>query len=241
MSTPSTSWPSSAIHTAWVAPRYPVPNTVIFMCCWYASELSETRTPGGRETNIGRTTSASRVQPMLLPCTFSSFVRETSADHPRANALHVLMPPKPGSPDSPRRVPEPGRWSDTRSSQLLRGFSRGLGGDPTEFQARRMTAALASDADLILTMTESQRDKVLAMAPARLKRTFTLREAARLGSLADAGTVEDLAAARPRFRATEPEDVMDPMGKEENVFHEIGLEIADLLGPLLSRLRFGER
>lgn len=105
-----------------------------------------------------------------------------------------------------------------------------------------MTTALASDADLILTMTESQRDKVLAMAPARLKRTFTLREAARLGSLADAGTVEDLAAARPpRFRATEPEDVMDPMGKEENVFHEIGLEIADLLGPLLSRLRFGER
>src|SRR3546814_14864999 len=67
-------------------------------------------------------------------------------------------------------------------------------------------------------MTESQRDKVLAMAPARLKRTFTLREAARLGSLADAGTVEDLAAARPRFRATEPEDVMDPMGKEETCF-----------------------
>ncbi|MBY6386415.1 MULTISPECIES: low molecular weight phosphatase family protein [Rhodococcus] len=117
----------------------------------------------------------------------------------------------------------------------------GLGGDPTEFQARRMTTALASDADLILTMTESQRDKVLAMAPARLKRTFTLREAARLGSLADAATVEDLAAARPRFRAAEPEDVIDPMGKEENVFHEIGLEIADLLGPLLSRLRFGER
>ncbi|MFD6515267.1 low molecular weight phosphatase family protein [Rhodococcus sp. NPDC060176] len=115
-----------------------------------------------------------------------------------------------------------------------------LGGDPGDFQARRLTTALAADADLILTMTESHRDKVLAMAPTRLKRTFTLREAARLATLADAGSVDDLAAARPRFRATEPEDVTDPMGKEEKLFHEIGLQIADLVGPLLSRLRFGE-
>ncbi len=88
----------------------------------------------------------------------------------------------------------------------------GLGGDPTKFQARRMTTALASDADLILTMTESQRDKVLAMAPARLKRTFTLREAARLGSLADAGTVEDLARRQTPISCHRTQDVMDPMG-----------------------------
>jgi protein-tyrosine phosphatase len=55
-----------------------------------------------------------------------------------------------------------------------------LGGDASGFAARQLTSRIASDADLVLTMTRAHRDAVLELAPHRLHRTFTLREAARL-------------------------------------------------------------
>lgn len=112
----------------------------------------------------------------------------------------------------------------------------GLGGDPTNFRARRLTTAIASEADLILAMTERHRDKILALAPTQFKRTFTLREAARLAEESDATTVAELAVARPRYHIQESEDVADPIGADEETFHAVGLEIATLLGPLLRRI-----
>lgn len=113
---------------------------------------------------------------------------------------------------------------------------RGLGGDPDNFQARRLTTALATEADLILTMTERHRDKVLALAPVQFKRTFTLREAARLARASSARTVTDLADARRLHPTSEVEDITDPIGADENTFHEVGTEIATLLGPLLEQI-----
>ncbi|NMM88412.1 hypothetical protein B2J88_29360 [Rhodococcus sp. SRB_17] len=112
----------------------------------------------------------------------------------------------------------------------------GLGGDPTEFRARLFTKSIAAEADLILTMTERHRDQVLTLAPAQFKRTFTLREAARLARAADARGVSDLAAARPLHRTTDIEDVVDPIGKDSNTFHAVGNEIATLLKPLILRM-----
>ncbi len=101
-----------------------------------------------------------------------------------------------------------------------------------------LTADLAAEADLVLTMTERQREKVLALAPEQLKKTFTLKEAARLAEAADAKSVADLAAARPRHKAGEsPEDVPDPMGQDEDTFLTIGSEIADLLGVVARSIR----
>lgn len=114
----------------------------------------------------------------------------------------------------------------------------GLGGNPAEFTARMLTADLAVDADLVLTMTERQREKVLALAPEQLKKTFTLKEAARLAEAADAKSVADLAAARPRHKSDgTPEDVPDPMGKDEDTFLTIGSEIAELLGVISRSIR----
>ncbi|MDI9915083.1 low molecular weight phosphatase family protein [Rhodococcus sp. IEGM 1379] len=115
----------------------------------------------------------------------------------------------------------------------------GLGGDPTDFRARLFTKSIAAEVDLILTMTERHRDQVLTLAPAQFKRTFTLREAARLAGASDATTVAELAAARPRFRTREIEDVIDPMGKDSNTFHAVGNEIATLLTPAILRLATG--
>lgn len=69
-----------------------------------------------------------------------------------------------------------------------------------------------------------------------LKRTFTLREAARLQQLSGAETVAELAAARAQFPAPGPEDVTDPIGLDEDTFVAVGTEMADLLLPLLARI-----
>ena len=63
------------------------------------------------------------------------------------------------------------------AAKSLGGLGRGVRQFPVR---RRLTARIASEADLILTMSERHRDKVLGLAPMQFRRTFTLREAARL-------------------------------------------------------------
>lgn len=57
---------------------------------------------------------------------------------------------------------------------------RALGATTDQSAARRLTPALITAADVILTATVTERDDVLSMMPAALNRTFTLREFARL-------------------------------------------------------------
>lgn len=108
-----------------------------------------------------------------------------------------------------------------------------LGGDASGFTARQLTPTIASDADLVLTMTVAHRDRVLKLAPQQLHKTFTLREAARLVSECNARHVADLAAFRPRFPAREPSDIPDPIGHDEAFFEMVGARIADLLPSIL--------
>jgi len=112
-----------------------------------------------------------------------------------------------------------------------------LGGDPTGFAARRITPAVAEDADLIITMSERQRGKVIQLAPRKMRVTFTLPEAARVHSESGAQTVAELATARAQSSAPGPEDIVDPIGRDEETFVAVGTEIADLLLPLLAGLR----
>jgi len=107
-----------------------------------------------------------------------------------------------------------------------------LGGDPSDFAARQLTAKIASAADLVLTMTRAHRDAVLELAPHRLHRTFTLAEASRLISEHGARTVAELAARRSLVTADELLDIPDPIGQSPEVFAEIGSQIAHLLPPI---------
>lgn len=68
---------------------------------------------------------------------------------------------------------------------LLRG--RGL--DTEHHRARYLDEAAIQGADLILTATRAHRSHVVAMVPSALRRTFTLREFARLGSGVAPGAV----------------------------------------------------
>ncbi len=113
-----------------------------------------------------------------------------------------------------------------------------LGGDVSNFAARQLTSRIASDADLVLTMTRAHRDAVLELAPRHLNRTFTLSEASRLASECNARTVADLAALRPHLAPAHVlSDIPDPIGHSAEIFALVGSQIADLLPPVLELCR----
>lgn len=112
-----------------------------------------------------------------------------------------------------------------------------LGGDASGFAARQLTSKIASDADLVITMTKAHRSAFLELAPRQLHRTFTLSEAARLASDYNARNVADLAALRPQLVAHELMDIPDPIGRSRESFAMIGSQIADLLPPILELCR----
>lgn len=104
-----------------------------------------------------------------------------------------------------------------------------MGGDAANFSSRRLTTAVAEDADLVLTMTTAHRDDVLKVAPRRLHQTFALAEAACLVSECGARNIADLAANRSRVRARRWSDIPDPIGRDEAFFATVGEEIDHLL------------
>lgn len=78
----------------------------------------------------------------------------------------------------------------------------------TAHRSRRLTQAMLTGPDLILAMTRSHRRDILALAPGRLRTTFTMREFARLaehvsdGDLRTAASGAGDASARLRSVAT---------------------------------------
>lgn len=112
-----------------------------------------------------------------------------------------------------------------------------LGGDASGFAARQLTAKIAADAELVLTMTKAHSDKVLELAPQQLFRTFTLTEAARLVTQWGAETIEHLSALRPHLATADVSDITDPIGQSSEVFGAVGAQIANLLPPILELCR----
>jgi protein-tyrosine phosphatase len=112
-----------------------------------------------------------------------------------------------------------------------------LGGEVSNFAARQLTSKIASDADLVLTMTRAHRDTVLELAPRQLHRTFTLGEAAHLVSDYNARNIADLVALRPHIVGHSVFDIPDPMGQSAEVFATVGSQIADILPPILELCR----
>ncbi len=112
-----------------------------------------------------------------------------------------------------------------------------LGGDPADFAARQLKPAIATDADLVLTMTREHRDAVLEIAPRQLRRTFTLTEAVELITRFDPVDVDELPSLRSQLRADETPDVLDPIGQDPEVFDRVGAQIAELIAPIMEFCR----
>jgi protein-tyrosine phosphatase len=112
-------------------------------------------------------------------------------------------------------------------------------------RARRVTRELVADTDLVLTMTESQREEVQRLLPAATARAFTLAEFVRLLGRLEVGQGPGLAdmvaaahAARPMLSVPDsPEDVADPYGRSEDAYASVVRHLVELCTEMVRRCR----
>jgi protein-tyrosine phosphatase len=120
-------------------------------------------------------------------------------------------------------------------SEPMAALLRRISVAPEPFEARRLSGQMLEEADLILSMTRAQRALIVELWPAAVRRTFTLREFARLLATVDSsalprGTVAGrmhaairlATAERGRWRASPPEedDIVDPFRRADKVYAE---------------------
>jgi protein-tyrosine phosphatase len=110
-----------------------------------------------------------------------------------------------------------------------------LGGDPSGHAATQLTGALVDHADLILTATSQHRAEILREVPAAMRRTFTLREFARLSEAARpdlAGPLADRVSVVGAQRglagsAGSGDEIGDPFGAPLDVVRLCGKQISE--------------
>ncbi|WP_187977889.1 low molecular weight phosphatase family protein [Mycetocola sp. JXN-3] len=148
-----------------------------------------------------------------------------------------------------------GRGMESGSARILTEH-----GIPTDGPvARQLTADMVTGADLVLGLAREHRAEVLDLVPGALRRTFTLREFARLlASCMAAPSSADVQAAASadtipdRWRALTPlalrhrtdakaadpadDDVLDPYGLDDTAFRIMAAQIDAALVPLLDTL-----
>ncbi len=125
------------------------------------------------------------------------------------------------------------------------------------FRARQLTAEILREPALVLTLTTTHRSAVVQTLPTALRRTFTLREFARLVDHVDAAALEAvraetelvprikaLVAAAQRARATagpaltqEDLDIADPYRRADDVHAEVYAQITRSVETVARALR----
>ena len=125
-----------------------------------------------------------------------------------------------------------------------------LGGDPSTHGSRYLTEQIAASADLVLTAERSHRAAVVQLAPRASKRTFTIKQFARVldglepGDLDGVTTPEALVERVARLRGTVPppadpadDDVDDPYRRSEATHVRVADEIDVALTRIAEALR----
>lgn len=119
------------------------------------------------------------------------------------------------------------------------------------FTATQLTADLVARQDVVLTMTREHRSAVLRLCPEALRRTFSLREFARLLDTVDSGRLPrpragrwmrlapELAANRTSARLPDPaqDDVVDPFGQGPEVFRRMASQIVPAVERIIAFAR----
>jgi protein-tyrosine phosphatase len=126
---------------------------------------------------------------------------------------------------------------------------RSNGVDDGKFAARTLTESLVKEADLVLALTRAQRSLAVELWPPSVRRTFTLREFARLLGELDASALPQgtpaerlraampLAVARRGFRRTsDDDDVVDPFRLGDEVYATSFMEITAAVRVLVAVL-----
>jgi protein-tyrosine phosphatase len=132
-------------------------------------------------------------------------------------------------------------------SEPMAALIRQAGFEPEPFAARGLSEQMLKEANLILTMTLAQRGLVVELWPAAVRRTFTLREFARLLSWVDPSALpqgtpaERLRAAIPlavaergrERRSPDEDDVTDPFRLSNAVYVESFAQIRSAIDPVV--------
>jgi protein-tyrosine phosphatase len=110
---------------------------------------------------------------------------------------------------------------------------RGVGAAAEGFAARQLTEQMLRETDLVLALTRRHRSRVVELYPGIVRRTFILRELARLVGAVDQAALpagsesERLAALLPlaaaqrglhRPQAPDADDVVDPWGGDDALY-----------------------
>lgn len=114
-----------------------------------------------------------------------------------------------------------------------RRIAESLGVDGRPHRARSLDEKMVDGADLVLAASRAHRDAVVQRAPRALRRTFTIREAARIlsrfppeppRSVAEmAAVVAQMGDLRPMATAlvASDDDIVDPQGKDVTVMDDM--------------------
>lgn len=131
---------------------------------------------------------------------------------------------------------------------------RRTGGDPDGHRAQQLTPALVRSATLVLAATREHRSAAVRLAPAAVRRSFTLREAGRLTRARGAevtgadpaqrltALVPLLTGARGALMAFDPadDDVVDPFGGSPEAWALTEAQLLPALISLVAALRGDE-
>jgi protein-tyrosine phosphatase len=126
---------------------------------------------------------------------------------------------------------------------------------PEAHRAQQLTVQHVEDADLILTMEREHRSETVQLSPRALRRTFTLRELARIAELVsdeelssepDASLVDKLkmaveVAAVNRglgvpFANPSDDDIIDPYRRSKETYRESRDQVVAALGKVVAYL-----
>lgn len=125
-------------------------------------------------------------------------------------------------------------WHRCRIEDTTRSVLEELGGDGSGFASRPLTAQLVAGAALVLGLAREHREAAVRLAPAAMRRCFTLREFVRLadggGAPGAGGFGAVVAAAATRRGAAGPvppaeDDIPDPWGRPREELYECAREI----------------
>ncbi|HEY8718703.1 low molecular weight phosphatase family protein [Pengzhenrongella sp.] len=124
------------------------------------------------------------------------------------------------------------------------------GADPEHFAARQLTEDMLREADLVLALTAAHRARIVRLHPPAVRRTFTVRELARLAGVVDladlpTGTASQRLAAllplaasqRGRFHGVRDDDVVDPYGGNGDLYRRAFDELQPAVAAIAHMVR----
>jgi protein-tyrosine phosphatase len=124
------------------------------------------------------------------------------------------------------------------------GFVHVFGADSTNFASRQLNVNILAGQDLVLALSRDHRSRIVELAPSLLRRTFTLRELARLLPLVEGqrgvGASERWTAAlavalrMPNPAGPEEDDVLDPYRRSDELYQEMLRQLTPAVDILLS-------